>query len=180
MAASGYPRPDQGRQEAFATFYEEYMPKVYKYIGYRIASTQAAEDLTSAVFEKALVKFESYRQEKAAFSTWIFAIARNTVIDYFRLLKKEDSLDGEGMPDVPDRAALPAEAAEQSDEIRRLHYCVDKLSSPEKDIISLKFGAELSNRDIARHIRLSETNIGVIVFRTVRKLRDCFREWQHE
>jgi RNA polymerase sigma-70 factor, ECF subfamily len=180
MSASGGVRPGQSRREVFAALYEEYMPKVYNYVAYRIGDTPAAEDVTTLVFEKALTKFESFQQEKASFATWIFTVARHVVIDHYRMHKPADSLDCEGAPDLPDRAASPAEAAEQADDIRRLHYCLEQLSRPEQDILSLKFGAEFSNRDIARQIRLSESNIGVIIFRAVRKLRGCFENWGYE
>ena len=65
--------------DAFTEFYRVYLPKVFRYISYKIADTHLAEDLTSAVFEKALTKFKSYDENKAAFSTWIFRIARNTL-----------------------------------------------------------------------------------------------------
>ena len=77
-------RIGQSAAEAFAGFYEQYLPKVYRYISYRISDTHTAEDITSAVFEKALNKFKSFSPEKASFSTWIFTIARNTLTDHFR------------------------------------------------------------------------------------------------
>ena len=65
----------KGTAEVFADFYSQYLPKVFRYISYKVSDTHLAEDLTSTVFEKALTKFKSYQSEKAAFSTWIFRIA---------------------------------------------------------------------------------------------------------
>ncbi len=53
--------------EAFTAFYETYLPRVFRYVSYRIADKSLAEDLTSTVFQKTLNKFESYRPEKASF-----------------------------------------------------------------------------------------------------------------
>ena len=71
--------------EIFARLYAEYLPKVYRFVRYRIEDEATAEDLTSVVFEKALVKFHAYESQRASFSTWVFTIARNTVIDHFRV-----------------------------------------------------------------------------------------------
>ena len=61
-------------REIFVKLYEEFMPKVYRYVRYKVNNDLLAEDLTSTVFEKALVNFEKYSEDNAAFSTWIFSI----------------------------------------------------------------------------------------------------------
>ena len=79
-------------REAYAVLYEQYMPKVYRYISFRITDENMAQDLTSVVFEKALTKFSAFNPQKASFSTWIFTIARNTVIDHYRVYKKHEDV----------------------------------------------------------------------------------------
>ena len=56
-------------RETFAELYEEYLDKVFRYVQYRVNNMQLAEDLTSTVFEKALVNFSKYSSHKASFST---------------------------------------------------------------------------------------------------------------
>lgn len=70
--------------EVFAECYEANLPKVFRYISYRVGNTQLAEDLTSMVFEKALTKFNSYRSDRASLLTWLVSIARNMVVDHYR------------------------------------------------------------------------------------------------
>ena len=83
--AGGYPTGTAtSRQELFAEMYDKNMTGVYRYISYRVGNPSVAEDLTADVFEKALRHFDRYRKEKASQATWLTAIARNTVIDYFR------------------------------------------------------------------------------------------------
>jgi len=165
--------------EAFGKLYRQYLPKIFRYISYKINDTHTAEDLTSAVFDKALTKFESYSADKAAFSTWIFAIARNTVIDYFRVNKNSRTSPLEGIQ-VEMESASPEEEVIRSEEDKILKKCIARLSASEQEIISLKFGAEFTNRQIAKTVGLSESNVGVIIYRTVRKLRENFRELQNE
>lgn len=176
----GTPGPaGRSQAELFAAFYTEYLPKVFRYVSYRVRDQATAEDLTATIFEKALSKFDDYSRRKAAFSTWIFTIARNTVIDHYRTAHPTADLSEEMEQVLAAADPSPDEAAELAEEKLRLKYCLEQLSQVERDIISLKFGAEITNRAIAAQIRLSESNVGVIVYRAVRKLKGCFGEWQH-
>lgn len=159
----------------FAGLYEEYLPRVYRYINYRITDIPTAEDLTSITFEKALTKFKSYNPEKAGFSTWIFTIARNTLTDYFRNSHKKQTLNLDDLTASANPVTSPEEENERAEEIRLLHQCLARLSQKEQEIISLKFGAEMTNRQIAKTLALTESNVAVIIYRAVRKLRDDFR-----
>jgi RNA polymerase sigma-70 factor (TIGR02952 family) len=162
--------------ETFAGLYEQYLPKVYRYVNYRIPDVHTAEDLTSTVFEKALTKFNSYKADKAAFSTWIFTIARNTITDHFRDSQSRRTVLMEDMAMAAEADDRPEEETEKEEELQALRTCITRLSRSEQEIISLKFGAEMNNRQIARMLSLSESNVGIIVYRAVRKLRDSLRE----
>ena len=165
--------------EAFAELYEQFLPKVFRYINYRVADTHQAEDLTSVVFEKALTRFQSYDSERAAFSTWVFSIARNTVIDHYRVSRKEQTVQLDNVANVSSEKPSPEEEAAKAEELRKLQSCVAQLPQQDQEIISLKFGAEMNNRQISGMLGLSESNVGTIVYRAVRKLRDNFKGWQN-
>ena len=165
--------------DAFAELYMEYLPKVYRYISYRITDQPVAEDLTSVVFEKALTKFKSYQSDKAKFSTWIFTIARNTLIDHYRVSRKQQSAELEDGINPTSSGSSPEDERDRADEVMILHSCLAELSSSEQEIISLKFGAEMTNRQISKMLSLSESNVGIIIYRAVRKLRDRFKVKQN-
>ncbi len=166
-------------REAFAELYEQYLPRVFRYISYRLGSVQLAEDLTSGVFEKALTGFSSYRSDKASFSTWLLSIARHIVIDHYRVSGRRQTIPLEEATEMSSESASPEEEAVRKEELQRLQTCLAGLPQQEQEIISLKFGAEMSNRQIAGMLSLSESNVGTIIYRTVRKLRDCFGGWQN-
>jgi len=164
-------------REVFASCYEEYMPRVYRYIHYRVSDIPLAEDLTSAVFVKALNGFKRYRADRASFFTWLMTIARNIVIDHYREQSRRKNVPLEEAKEIADGAETPEQEAVHQEELRRLRHCVAGLSPQEQEIISCKFGAEMNNRQIAGLINLSDSNVGTMLFRAVRKLRDCFRKW---
>ena len=101
------------KADIFAELYEQYMPRVFRYVYYKVNNIHLAEDLTSSVFEKAITRFRSYRSDKASFSTWLFAIARNTMIDHFRT-----STRGELVPledtNITSKDSSPEDEAEET------------------------------------------------------------------
>jgi RNA polymerase sigma-70 factor (ECF subfamily) len=166
-------------RETFARLYDEHMPKVYRYIYYKVNDQQLAEDLTANVFEKALVNFAKYSGDRASFSTWIFAIARNTIADHYRAQPKVNMTSIDEAVDMPSRDPGPVEVTEDDEEKRLLRICITRLPQDEQEIVRLKFAMEMTNRDLARATGLGESNVGVKLYRIVRKLRESFQESQH-
>jgi RNA polymerase sigma-70 factor (ECF subfamily) len=165
--------------EVFAELYEQYMPMVFRFFSYRVGEIHLAEDLTSAVFEKALTRFESYKADRASFATWLFSIARNTLIDHFRVSGRRKTLPIDEMPMTSNGGNSPENGVIHKEELKQLQVCLAKLSPQEQEIISLKFGGEMTNRQIAKMLGLSESNVGTIIYRSVKKLRDNFTEWRN-
>ena len=130
-----------------------------------------AEDLVADVFERAFVKADTLRNDEA-FSTWLFTIARNVIISHARKRQRETVVD----PDVL-REIAPSGTSVEGDillreEMRTVSKLLQDFPQREQDIISLKFDAELTNGQIAQIMSLSEPNVRVILFRTLRKLRE--------
>jgi len=162
---------------SFACVYEEQVARVYRYISFRVGSKTVAEELTSVVFEKALAAFGRYRKEKSAPQTWLIAIARNTVTDYLRKSSLRNNVPLENAVGVACTDPSPEEDTEKREEYDRLRFCFSVLVQREQEIVSLKFGAEFTNRRIATVLSLSENNVGTILYRAVGKLRTCVKDW---
>jgi RNA polymerase sigma-70 factor (ECF subfamily) len=175
--ANGTLSPDDTTAVSFTRLYEENVTYIYRYINYRVGNRDEAEELTSAVFEKALTAFKTYNREKAAPRTWLITIARNTVTDYLRKSSKAGTVKLESALGVESSDPLPEETTEKQEELKRLKFCFELLAPHEQEIVSLKFGAELKNRRIALILDLTENNVGTILYRAVGKLRSCVRDW---
>lgn len=152
--------------------YRELLPKVFNYFRYRLDDGDMAEELTSATFEKAWRSRSRYRRDKGAFTTWLFAIARNTARDYFR---RQGAHTGANEGDPGAIQPSTENVYVKQEQVARLRKLLAGLAAREREIIGLKYGAELTNRDIAEITALSETNVGTILHRTVARLRD---EWE--
>jgi RNA polymerase sigma factor (sigma-70 family) len=163
-------------REIFAGLYDEHMSKVYRYIFYKVNDHQLAEDLTSNVFEKALIKFSQYDESRASFLTWVFAITRTTISDYYRAQPKVNTTLIDEALEMPGRDPLPDEIVEEGEERQLLRKCIGVLPEDEQEIVRLKFALEMTNRNIAKQIGLTESNVGVKLYRIIRKLRDSFQE----
>jgi RNA polymerase sigma-70 factor, ECF subfamily len=154
------------------TVYREEFPRVYNFFRYRFGDGPRAEDLTSTTFERAWAKRGRYRHDRAAFSTWLFSIARNLAIDAYRRHRHTISLE-----DVELEAGLPAveQQIQEQQDYFRLEQLLAQLPERERELVALKYGADLTNREIARLTGLSETNVGSILHRVVNKLR---KQWE--
>jgi RNA polymerase sigma factor (sigma-70 family) len=157
--------------EEFGLLYEAYFPRVYNYIRYRIIDPATTDDLTSSTFHKALDKLSTFDPSRAAFPAWLFAIARNTINDHLRALRRRRWVSlfwaGERASDRPD----PELEMIQDEDRRRLLAAVAELPERERDILGLKFGARHTNRAIAELTGLGESNVGVIIHRALGRLR---------
>ena len=147
------------------------LPRLYNYFRYRLGDEGIAEDLTSVVLEKAWLKLHRYRKDRAAFSVWLFSIAKNEVIGYLR--KRQVSLPILMAETASDETI--EHSLEQSQDVQQLSRLLAGLSERERELISLKFGADLNNREISTVTGLSESNVGTIISRILQKLREQWK-----
>lgn len=157
--------------DAFSDKYRAYFPRVFAYVYARVGNVHLTEDIVADVFERAFSKVDSLRSSDA-FSTWLFTIARNAIVSHSRKFSRETIVDPEVMREIsPSSASVESEVLQQ-EELSTIARFVREFPQREQDIISLKFDAELSNPQIAEIMGLSEPNVRVIIFRTLRKLRE--------
>lgn len=158
---------DEKLTQIFRTYYK----RVYNYIYYRVNSHYLAEDLTSQLFEKVMIKLSTYSKEKAPFEVWVFAIARNVVNDYFRSLKSHKLFSLETIMDLISKDKTPENIIVTAEDNAVLYKALNVLDRRERNIVALKFGANLKNKEIAQVLDITESNVGVILYRTMKKLK---------
>jgi RNA polymerase sigma-70 factor (ECF subfamily) len=151
--------------------YADLAPRVYNYFRYRMGSNADVEELTSRTFERAWRSRAHYRHDLAGFSTWLFKIAQNVGIDHRSKIRIHLPLEAASNVAL-DRT--PEVEAELSSDLARLARLTTRLPERERELIALKYGASLNNRLIAELTGLTESNVGTLLHRLVKKLR---AEW---
>lgn len=159
---------DPARDADWDALYADQLPRVYNYFRYRVGSSAVAEDLTSLTFEKAWSARQRYRRDLAGFATWLMTIARNVATDHWRKRRDHAPLDAAEHVAAGEE---PHEPLERREAFGRLATLLAALPERERELVSLKYGADLTNRAIAKQLGLSESNVGTILHRTVQKLR---------
>ena len=149
------------------SLYRENFQKVYNYAYYRLLDPALAEDLTSAVFVKAVENFERFDPSKAKFSTWIMRIAHNTLIDHYRTRKTNaplDDIDGCEPACEDDYPALDDHAAEVA---RLLSF----LSEEDRELVFLKYYEEKRNVEIAQMLDMNPATVATRLHRALATMR---------
>lgn len=154
--------------DSWDVVFAEQLPRIYNFFRYRVGPGALAEDLTAATFEKAWSARNRYRKDRAAFGTWLFAVARNVAVDHFRSARVSVPLE-----EAPELSGgpTPEDLAERRSDEDRLGRLLARRNERERELLALKYGAECTNREIARVTGLSESNVGTILHRAVEALR---------
>ena len=173
LTSSGGVGEQQQQQQrlSFDALYQCYYPRVLAFLRFRTGMLDVAEDLTSLVFERALLHFDDLQTADAA-GAWLFRIARNCASDYFRRRRQEVSLDMLIDRDHP-LTTSAEEAALVSEEHMLLLAQLGHLSEREREVIGLKFVACLHNCEIARVLHIPAGTVGSILHRALARLRDA-------
>ncbi|PKO11788.1 MAG: RNA polymerase subunit sigma-24 [Chloroflexi bacterium HGW-Chloroflexi-10] len=158
--------------EAFAMIYDYFFSAIHKYIFLRIRDEQTTDDLTAQVFERLIKALINYQSTKGTFSAWLFGIARNVVNDHFRAQQRFPWLPIQFLNQMASPHPSPEKMLAYKEADQQLLSALNQLTDRERELIALKYATELNNRQIAKITGLSENNIGIILFRALRKLRD--------
>ncbi len=136
-----------------------------------ITTQHTAEEICSHVFEMVISKYSSFSPDKSNFEVWLFAIARNAVTDYFRLQKKRNSFSLDSILNLVLPKSSPEDIVIRDDNHQALFQALAKLSDKERNIIAMKYAAGLKNAEIAELLGVSGSNIGVVLYRCLKKLQ---------
>lgn len=146
--------------EAWAGIYEEYFPRVYRYIALRVGDKTEAEDLAEQVFLKALEAISSFKWRGAPVSAWLFRIAHNQVIDYRRTTKTKLHLPLD--ESLVSNDVDPVLESERNLDINQVVQAVGQLTQAQRDVIELRFAGELSTAEVAKVLGKSQGAVKVL------------------
>jgi len=157
---------------AFAALYQLYVARVYRFVRLRCASSDEAADLTQQVFLKVAAALPRYHERGVPFVAWLFRITRNATIDHARRRRAAvpmDSLAGLLAPDDVEEYVLDRERR------ATLASLVAALSRDERELLSFRFAAGLSSREIAAVVGASESAVKKRLTRLIYRMKERTR-----
>ena len=165
----------EGDGKAFESLYLCYMEAIYRYIYFRVGDEMQAEDLTEEVFVRAWEALPKYQHRKFPFSSWLYRIAHNLVIDHYRRVKPVPMTNGM-MRTYPDTRESLDHMLSRRMETEMLAEAVQQLNKLEQEIVLLRFVEGLSHQEIASMVGKSQTACRVILHRALKSLRSALVE----
>jgi len=157
-----------GDSEAFGLLYDAYIKKIYNFVYYKTHNKETAEDLVSQAFMKALKNINSFKAEKGKFSSWLYAIARNLVIDFYRSTEISENIDD--VWDLSDDCDIEKDI-DVRNSVANVKQYLQKLSSSQREIVVMRVWEGLSYKEIADILGKSEDSCKMNFSRVIRKLR---------
>jgi RNA polymerase sigma-70 factor (ECF subfamily) len=155
-----------GNRRAFDAIVHTHHRRVYNFLHHMTRHREDAEDLTQQTFIKAFQRLGSLDQQKPLLN-WLFTIARNNALNHFRDTKKWSELPA----DVASNEPTPARYFEEKEQTASLwEHARTILSHREFEVLWLRFGEDMSIRETAQVVGITQTHVKVIVFRARRAL----------
>lgn len=164
---------DTQKNQYFEIIYDRYADKVYRKCLSFVRDEALAEDYTHDIFMKLILSLSSYK-ESAKFSTWLYSVTYNFCIDKIRQNKK---MQEEPLEEDFDGVIDDSEEAEMAEmEAKRLNKAMEKISAEERTILMMKYQDDLSIKEIADSLKISESAVKMRLLRAKDKLKNLYLE----
>ncbi len=157
--------------EAFSELYDLYFSRVYNFVAAKIGRQEDTEDLVSDIFMKILEKLDKFKDRGVPFGAWVFKICRNEIYDYYKKTGRDKTTDLDNAAEIKDKDETPDKKAHQVELSEQVRKVLSELPERDQSVVELKFYSGLNNREIADALGLTESNIGVILFRVLKRIK---------
>ena len=164
--------------EAFQEVYDHYFPRVNAYVSYRVGRVQDTEDLVSNIFLKVIERLDEFHwQGDGSFCAWLFRIAHDRVVDYYRRSQGEHQVVPlEELPELAFSTLLPVDQVLQKEKLAYLQQLISSLTPRQQEIVTLRFFGGLRNSEIAHVLELDEHTVASHLCRGLGKLHRLYLE----
>ena len=158
------------REDDFSEVYRKYSDKIFRYLYWQTKNFHLSEDLTSEVFTRAWETWESLRKD--FLQAWLFRVAHNLLVDWYR--KKKEVALNERTVGFYDENLL--ENLANDEKVKELSDALDALPENLKRVAILRFIEELSAKEVAAILSVSEVNVRVQQHRALVKLKEVMND----
>ncbi len=171
-------RAQAGDGQAFGQLYEQFSPEINRYLTRHLnGQREAAEDLTAEVFLKVLERIHSYQFRGLPFSAWLYRIARNHMIDHLRSRPRQIATSLDDVPEIPEKKA--EQVIDRSLDRHELSYALDRLTSDQRQVVTLRFLDGFTTAEAAGIIGKSEDAVKKLQSRGLAQLRRIIEQARH-
>jgi RNA polymerase sigma-70 factor (ECF subfamily) len=160
----------------FQKYYEEFMPKIFRYVYSKVSDRELAEDLVSEISLKALEHFESY-DASYPFGGWFYGIARNHLIDYYKKYQRLKITSLDEIENLLPNSDNPARDAERAMSGQRVRAALAKLNDEKKELVTLHYFSGYSYKEIADMFGRQENAVKVATHRAVAELKKMLQHY---
>lgn len=161
-----------GGAAAFSALYEHYYDSIYRYVSFRTGSFADAEDITAEVFVRMIESIHRFKWKGYPFSSWLFRIAHNLVVDFYRKKGRRNTVPLDDAPQIVDATAFDADARMDIElsmgDVRRAMECLTDL---QREAITLRFAAGLSVAETAKAMGKKDNAVKALQHAGLKKLR---------
>lgn len=157
--------------QKFALLYDKYFEQIFRYVYRRVSDKDTVHDLVSQTFYDAFAHLKSFEWRGYPFSSWLYKIAHNNVLKWYRDQSRGHKVGLEEIGELPDLTADSTRDASRGEAQLEVQNVIHQLEPEEREIIRLKYFEEVSNIEIAEIMGLSANHIGVKVYRTLKKVK---------
>ncbi|HWK24112.1 MAG TPA: RNA polymerase sigma factor SigX [Ureibacillus sp.] len=162
-------------ESIFHRLYDLYHQDVFQFLIYMVKNRSVAEDLSHEVYVRVLKSYERF-QGKSSEKTWLFAIAKNVAIDYFRknAIRSARAFDAFNWEteNLVSPSRSPEVLTELNDEMRQLLEALEKCTGDQKVVIIMRYIQELSIAETAEILNWTEGKVKTTQHRALNKLRE--------
>ena len=170
MTAALLREPEAARaSERFEALYRSCSADIFAYVASLLRDPAAAEDVTALAFERAFRRRGLFEARRGSERAWLFGIARNAALDELRARRRSGRLIG----DVPDETAAGEPDEELAERRLLVRRALAQLDGADRELVLLKFVGRLSNAELARVMKCSETAAGTRLHRAIVRLREA-------
>ncbi|MGC8782149.1 MAG: sigma-70 family RNA polymerase sigma factor [Anaerolineae bacterium] len=164
-------RAGRGDPQALGEVYDRFVERIYSYIYHRVGQAELAEDLTGQVFIRMLEAIRSGQGWRTSFSGWLYRIAHNLVIDFYRRRSRASFVDIDEAPPISSTEEEPARKVQATLDREDLRAALTQLTEEQAQVITLRFLEDLSIAEVATIMGKNEGAIKALQYRAILALR---------
>jgi RNA polymerase sigma-70 factor (ECF subfamily) len=165
-------RAIRGDSSAFGLLYDTYHAQIYRFVYLKVSHREEAEDITHHVFLSAWQNMGSYRDKGFPFSSLLYQIARNKVIDHYRTKKTSIDIEDLNEAEIPRHDTSLEDTLHSQFQLETVKLAMRQLKQEHQDIIIMRYIEEMTPSEVARILKKPEAAVRVSQHRAIKKLKD--------